>query len=97
MRNAGDLIFEMGWKKAEIKAPVVQPKLFIPLTRDEEKIMELLNTEGDLTIDEISRKSELPVNKAAVALLNLELENIVRCRPGKLYTISQSQVQSQPL
>jgi DNA processing protein len=97
VRNAEDLIFEMGWREAEPKAPAVQPKLFIPLTRDEEKIIELMSAEGDLTIDEISRKSGLAVNKTAVALLNLELENVVRCKPGKLYSVSRSQVQSSQL
>ncbi|MCX6286492.1 MAG: DNA-processing protein DprA [Bacteroidetes bacterium] len=91
VRNADDLIFEMGWREAELKTPVVQPKLFIPLTLDEEKIIGLLSAEGELNIDELCRKSGLPVNKTAIALLNLELENVVRCRPGKLYSVSQSQ------
>ena len=92
VRNADDLIYELGWRAAEAKTSPRQPKLFIPLTMDEEKVVALLNTEGDLTIDEISRKFQLPVNRAAVALLNLELENAVRCKPGRLYGLSQDLV-----
>ncbi|MCX6281810.1 MAG: DNA-processing protein DprA [Bacteroidetes bacterium] len=91
VRNAGDLISEMGWREAEVKAVVLQPKLFIPLSPEEEKIMELMRTEGELTIDEICRKTGLAVNKISVAMLNLELENVVRCKPGKLFTLSPAQ------
>ncbi len=93
VRNAEDLIFEMRWGEPVLKHPAVQPKLFIPLTQDEEKVVEILFAEGDLSVDEISRKSTLPVNRVVVALLNLELENAVRCKPGKLYSLSQVQVQ----
>ncbi|MCX6241684.1 MAG: DNA-processing protein DprA [Bacteroidetes bacterium] len=87
LRNAEDLIYEMGWSVSGKKVPALQPKLFIPLTRDEEKVIELLRAEGDLDIDEISRRSELPVNKVAVALLNLEMENVIQCKPGKLFRV----------
>ena len=93
VRNADDLIFEMGWKKIEKNITPPQPKLFIPLTIDEEKVISLLSSEGDLTIDEISRKCQMPVNRVAVAMLNLEIENVVRCKPGKLYSVSQVQAQ----
>ena len=91
IRNADDLIYEMGWKDREKPAPQAPPKLFIPLSEDEEKIVEILQSEGDLTVDEISRKSELPVSRVAVALLTLELENVVRSKPGKQYSLSHSQ------
>ena len=94
IRNPDDLIFEMKWRETRVTATVVQPKLFIPMTMDEEKIVGLLFAEGDLTIDEISRKSELPVSKTAAALLNLEIENVVQCKPGKLFSVSRSQDQS---
>jgi len=90
VRNADDLMFDMGWRKAEEKKAPQLPRLFIPLTRDEESIVELLGREGEITIDEISRKLGLAVNKTAAALLNLELEDVVRCKPGKLYSLSCS-------
>ena len=81
----------MGWKDRALPPPPVLPKLFVPLSKEEELVVEILQAEGDLTIDEISRKSELPVNRIAVTLLNLELENVVRSKPGKLYSLSCSQ------
>jgi len=93
VRNAEDFFTEMRWRVEGSKVVRVQPKLFIPLTRDEETIVELLSAEGDLTTDELSRKSGLAVNKTAVALLNLELENVVRCKPGKLYSLTPLPVQ----
>jgi len=91
IRHAGDLMHEMSWKKEDVKPVKPQLKLFVPLTMDEQKVVELLNTEEELSVDEISRKTSLPVNKTVVALLNLELENVVRCKPGKVFTLSQLQ------
>ena len=90
--NADDLVYEMGWKDRVENPPTVLPKLFVPLSKEEEQVVEILQSEGDLTIDEISRKSKLQVNRIAVALLNLELENVVRSKPGKLYSLSCSRV-----
>jgi DNA processing protein len=86
--NAEEILEAMRWKEPKQKPGRSQPRLFISLTPDEEKIVELLNKEGDLSIDEIGRKSALTINKVSAALLNLELENVVRCKPGKIFSLS---------
>ncbi len=58
------------------------------LTEEEKVIIETLtlNKEG-MVIDELSWKSQIPLNKLASQLLNLEFSGIVKTLPGKKYRL----------
>lgn len=88
--NAGDLLLDMGWRIAEEKPPPPLPRLFVPLTRDEEIIVGLLSKEGEMPVDEIVKRSGLSAGMTLAALLNLEIENVIKCKPGKMYSVSQA-------
>jgi len=87
VQSAEDIEYMMGWKLDETISPCRQPKLFIELTPEEEKIVTLLNEKGSLAIDEISLQTEIPVSKTSSSLLNLEFEGKIKCLPGKVYTL----------
>ena len=79
--------FNMGWDYT--KPPNgAQQELFPKLTRDEQKVVDLLHEEERLGIEDISEKLNTPLPKMAGILLNLELENVIRCLPGKFYQLS---------
>ena len=81
-----DLEFFMGWEtKSEKKA--IQPKLFIDLLPDEEKVVNLLRENGELFIDQISSELSLPVSRVSALLLNMEFKNILAALPGKMYRL----------
>ncbi|MEI6456185.1 MAG: DNA-processing protein DprA [bacterium] len=82
-----DIEFMMGWRQDENISPRRQPKLFIELTPEEEKIVALLNEKGSLSIDDISLQTEISVSKTSSSLLNLEFEGKVKCLPGRIYTL----------
>ena len=81
-----DLEFFMGWEtNTEKKA--VQPKLFVDLSSDEEKVVKLLRENGELFIDQISAELSLPVSRVSALLLNMEFKNILSALPGKMYKL----------
>ena len=94
IRNSGanliegidDLEFFMGWEKTS-KSKVVQSSLFIDLTPDEEKIVNLLRENGELFIDQISSELTLPVSRISSMLLTLEFKNALVAMPGKMYKL----------
>ena len=49
--------------------------------------MNLLNENREMTLDEIVEKSGLSLPKIASTLMDLELKNVVRCLPGRLYKV----------
>ncbi|MCG6187945.1 DNA-processing protein DprA [Maribellus maritimus] len=81
-----DLEFFMGWEMDD-KEKVVQPSLFVELTKDEEKVVDLLKENRELFIDQISSKLSMPVSRVSALLLNMEFKNILKALPGKMYRL----------
>jgi DNA processing protein len=81
-----DIENAMGWLRERNKPSSIQKSLFIELTNEEEKIIELLTSHNEITLDEISRELDIPVSRVSANLLNLEFNGMVRSMPGKIYT-----------
>jgi DNA processing protein len=86
--NADNLYYNMGWSRKAAQSGE-QQQLFPTLTHDEQTLVELLSQEEMLGIEEICEKTAFSLPKVAGLLLNLELENLVRCMPGKRYRLCQ--------
>ncbi len=55
------------------------------LTREEQKIYDLLRPDDLTSIDELAEQSELSVSELLYILLNLEIRDLVAQKPGKLF------------
>ncbi len=86
MQSAADVILMMQWQP-ESKKPAKQRKLFVELSPDQEKIVEILKENEETHIDTITIKSGFTGSKIAAVLLNLEFEGIVSSLPGKMYRL----------
>ncbi len=84
--NAEDLLNFMNWKPKKVVAKK-QRALFVELTANERKIAEILNAAEGVPIDEIYLKSGLNSSAVAQALLMMEMNNLVLCKPGKIYQL----------
>lgn len=82
--NADTFFFQMGWKRPE-KVEDTQQELFANLSTDERTVLDLLMREDMLSIDEICSHTNYSLPKVAGILLNLEMNNLIRCLPGKMY------------
>lgn len=81
-----DLEYFMGWEMNKPSA-VRQSSLFIDLSPEEEKILELLSNGEVLFIDQISAALNIPTSRISAILLNLEFKNVVTAMPGNMYKI----------
>jgi DNA processing protein len=87
IQSADDIAVFMGWKKRPAVTAPVQRKIFIEMTPEEEKIVNLLCRVPSMAIDDIMIGAGLTTSRTSSALLNLEFEGIVRCLPGKVYQL----------
>ncbi|HYM93342.1 MAG TPA: DNA-processing protein DprA [Chitinophagaceae bacterium] len=85
--KAEELIQSMNWEEKKKSSAKKQKQLFIELTDDEKKIMKILQEKETSHIDEINFRSGLSSSAVAAAILNLELQNVIRSLPGKIYTL----------
>lgn len=87
LTEAAELITVMGWDEKKITGKKQQKELFVELSEDEQRIVSLIQEKGSLHIDEINLMSNLSTSAVAAAILNLEMQGVVRVLPGKMYTV----------
>ena len=89
LTSAEDIEYIMNWEAQS--APIETDKKYYDyakLSREERDVIETLKASTDgLVLDEISWKSQIPLNKLASVLLNLEFNGIVKTIPGKKYRV----------
>lgn len=85
VEGAQDVAYLLGWDN---DPPVGEEKPEIPMFRlsdKEEQILEMLRSEGHVSIDRICLKCSIPVSRISAILLDLELAGLIKCLPGELY------------
>jgi predicted Rossmann fold nucleotide-binding protein DprA/Smf involved in DNA uptake len=70
---------------APAQQPPQEPKN--PVVSITKSVVNLLNENREMTLDEIVEKSGLSLPKIASTSMDLELKNVVRCLPGRLYKV----------
>ncbi len=89
LTSAKDIEYIMNWEtKAAPKQNEEKYYDYSKLSEDEKNLIETIKSStGGLVIDELSWKSNIPLNKLASLLLNLEFNGIIKCLPGKKYKL----------
>jgi DNA processing protein len=87
LTEPNDILEVMDWRSTTNKKSVQQRELFIELTPDEQKIINILKEKETLHVDELNLKSGLSSSATAAVMLNLELQQVITSLPGKLYKL----------
>jgi len=87
LTDAEQLLEEMGWRNRQTSVKK-QRELFIELTDEEQIVLDIIKQKNSVHIDEIYTKSLLSSSSVASAILNLEIQNVINCLPGKMYSIN---------
>lgn len=87
IESVKDLEYVLGWEPKAKTKQVVQKKLLIALTADEQIIYDAIKGKESVHIDEICLNFNIPMNKASALLLKLEFDGIIKSLPGKNYTL----------
>ena len=86
LESSVQLLETLGWNP-KTKKRKEQKELFISLTSEEQRLVEILKEKETVHIDEVYLKSGLNSSSVAVAMLNLEFQNVVVSLPGKMYKL----------
>lgn len=80
------LISLLGYDSVPKPAATNNLQLLLSLNQDETQIVNVLKS-GDAGIDQLYYATELPMNKLAFLLLDLEFRGVLRNLPGKIYQL----------
>lgn len=86
IESQGDIEKAMNWDLKANQGKAVQTSLFVELTSEEQKLVDLLKG-GDRFIDEMTIETKLPMSKVSALLLGLEFSGLVSSLPGKMYRL----------
>lgn len=87
INHAKDLLYYLGWDDIAPGKEGSQTQLAINLSRDEQKIVTVL--EGlTLSVDQLAIRSGFNQSKLAMHLLNLEMQGILIALPGRVYKLN---------
>jgi DNA processing protein len=87
LQSADDIKYIMGWGDEPSKKQPVQRKLMIALSPEQEKIVTILQNNGETSIDRLCEESAISPALVANALLTLEFDGIIKALPGKMYKL----------
>jgi len=85
--SAKDILYMMNWDLKPKTTQNVQEKLFVELSTEEQKIYDYLNKNGKELLDLIAKNCEIPIYKTASILFDLEMKEVVRPLPGKMFEL----------
>jgi len=88
LSDTQELIDIMGWADIH-RQPLVQQDLFVELGADEQKLAHIIAQNETVHIDELNMHSGLSSSTIAAAILNMELQGLVQCLPGKRYKLTR--------
>lgn len=84
-----DIEVQLNWDVPGAAKTPIQKALFHQLSPEEQVIVDVLSENGQEVIDVICFKTRMPVAKVSSILLNLEFAGVVKCKPGKLFSLTQ--------
>ncbi len=82
-----DIEYLMGWEAGNKTPANIQTRLFVELSEEEKRLLEILQEHGELTLDILSIHANMPVSKVSAHLLSIELAGLVKSLPGKVYKL----------
>jgi DNA processing protein len=86
--SAEDILKEMNWINPEKKQPqAIQRTILLDLTPDEQSVVDVLLKNENRQLNMISIQLNMPVSKLSAILFELEMNGIVRCKPGGVYEL----------
>lgn len=83
LSSADDLIAMMGWKTKETEGE--QKELFVTLTPEEEAILEVMTQKGDVVINDLTARIDIPVARLMALLIDMEFRSLIVHIPGGRY------------
>ena len=86
LQSSEDIVKMLNWDISNVTQPK-QTRLLLDLTPNEQKVVDYLELNEQAVIDVIALDTNLPLNQLVTILLELELKNIVKPFPGKIFKL----------
>lgn len=83
--SAEDLCKQLGWQTTDEKQEA--PSLFPALSPDEEAVIDVMTSRGEVTLPELSSRIDIPVPRLMAMLIDMEFRSLIMNIPGGRYRL----------
>ncbi len=84
-----DFVSAMGWvddnELQKARQEGIERQMFVDLTDDERRIVELLQQNNDMQINVIAVRADMPISKLTALLFSLEMKGVLKAMAGGCY------------
>ncbi|WP_420551996.1 DNA-processing protein DprA [Tenacibaculum aiptasiae] len=89
LTSAEDIVKMLNWDVQQTKkVQAIQKQLFVSLNDTEKRIYDYLQQHGKQLMDTIAINCEIPIYQLSSILLQMELKDIIKPLPGKMFEVS---------
>ncbi|MEL6122267.1 MAG: DNA-processing protein DprA, partial [Bacteroidota bacterium] len=88
IESAADIGYIMRWEIGEDKPSPKQRELFVDLTVEEQRIVDLIKAKDEVSVDLLHLETRQTLSQLSAVLLGLELKGVIRSKPGSSYTLA---------
>jgi DNA processing protein len=87
--SAEDIFREMNWSNQPkvCKSQGIQQNLFPELNPEEQSVVAILSKAGNIQLNLLAIELNIPVSRLSVLLFEMEMNGIIRCKPGGMYSL----------
>lgn len=85
---ANDIVEALRWEPRTSNRPTRQLDIFPTLTEEEQKVVNIIRQTGDIHINTITEKLNIPVYRVMSTLMQLDYKGIIISMPGCRYTMA---------
>lgn len=87
--SAEDFVKKMMWDNdiTPGAARNVQRSLFVELTPDEQRVVDVLRDKGDMQLNDLVLATAMPINMLSTIMFGLEMSGVVRVMAGNVYQL----------
>lgn len=89
VENGKDVLDAMLWDNTETQSKKSVKQITLPLSKDEQKIYQLLQEQNELEIDRIAVLCTMNPSTLAGVLLEMEMNEVIVSLPGKRYKLAR--------
>ncbi len=86
--SANDIVEALRWESRTSNRPTRQLDIFPTLTEEEQKVVNIIKQTGDIHINTITEKLNIPVYRVMSTLMQLDFKGIIISMPGCRYTMA---------
>ena len=87
--SAQDIVNMMQWQNdialQNVRDKGIERSLFVDLTPDEQRIVNLLREQGDMQANSIALVSGIPISQVSSLLFSLEMKTVIKSLPGNTF------------